>query len=214
MTTSWVVVPCQRTRLHLLYQLLSSLDHPVNRVVVVADDIDTFDVASYGVVARRDARRGVNLAYWWNVGLDYVADHETGSHEVMIVTSDTIGNGSSVALLRAALRDRGLSMVGPNPHGDTAQVWTVDQHRSVTTRVPAECFMLRGELGLRADERMPWWYCDDDLEMQARQHAPVGVIGDTGLRTAEPSTYLTNEQHQQAAESRDLFTTKWNRQPW
>ncbi len=80
--------------------------------------------------------------------------------------------------------------------------------------MPAECWLVAGELGLRADERMRWWYADDDLEMQARQRGPVGVVGGTGLELGELSSALSAEQQRWAVEARELFVRKWGCQPW
>lgn len=213
----WLVVPCQRTRLDHLRQLVTSLAHPYDRVVVVTDDVNVLPLdLPYVHFVRRDPEVGINLAAWWNVGLDYVADYYDGDqpYEVAVLTSDVVGRPDSLRLLAARLRRDNWSMIGPNLAAEGDASWTLDQQRTVLTRVPAECFMLAGELGLRADERLRWWYADDDLEMQARQRGPVGIIGGTGLRLAEPSTELSAEQQRWAVEGRELFARKWNRQPW
>lgn len=214
MTVPWLVVPCQRARLDHLRRLVASLAQPPNRTVVVTDAIEPADVDGAYVVDR-DPSDGVNLARWWNIGLDLVAERETEhAYEVAVLTSDVLGRPDSLLLLAARLRRDGWSMIGPNLAAEGDASWTLDQHRTVLTRVPAECFMLVGEQGLRADERMRWWYADDDLELQARQRGPVGIVGGTGLRLAEPSTVLTDEQRAWADEARALFVAKWNRQPW
>lgn len=217
MTSTWLVVPCQRARLPQLGRLLDSLQHPPDLTVVVADGFDAADLAGQHVVPQ-EPERGMNLARWWNLGMDYAASVAGDAwHEVAVVSSDVVGRPDSLALLRAKIRVDGLTMVGPNLAGDADATWHAGSQRTVATRVPAECWMLPGELGLRADERMRWWYADDDLEMQARRYGAlglVGVVGGTGLRLGDPSSYLSEEQQRWAAESRELFVSKWGCQPW
>lgn len=213
---SWLLVPCQRSRVGLLHRLLGSLQHPPDRVVVVAtlpDPIlpeDVTEVAAH-VLLHKEPEQFISR--WWNQGLAYIAGLADTEHEVLAVSSDYVGTADSVRLLARFLREHDLGMVGPDHHSAAARFWDLTTPRGVLDRVPGACWMLRGELGLRVDEDYRWWYSDDDLEMQARQHGRVGVLPGTGLLPGA-DTPLSQEKQRWAAEERRKFTAKWGIEPW
>lgn len=222
MTTTWVLVPCSRSRRGELYELLSGLRHPTDRVVVVTttedglQPIDVGDWADHLVTVPWD---GMRISEWWNAGLDFIAS--TRRHddrwEVLVIGSDAKGTPAGVTALREALRAHTLSMVGPDFHGRLSpgdmEVFGPRDHRDVIRRLPGSCFMVAGEEGLRCDPLLRWWYSDDDLEMQARHLNGAGLVGGVDLlhTTDHP---LDEEQTRWATEDRERFVTKWGRQPW
>lgn len=215
---SWVLIPCQRSRLDLLKRLLDSLEHPVDRVVIVAtypDPLYLQDIEDYAHYIEHISPRATehHIGRWWNVGLDCIASMAQKNHEVLVVSSDNIGTNYSVAKLGAFLREHKLAMVGPNYWGDDKQFFYPSYHRGAQTRVPGCCWMVAGELGLRCDEQFRWWYSDDDIEMQARNLGGTGIVPGIGL-LAGPDTALSVEKEQWAEEDRQKFVAKWNIQPW
>lgn len=214
---SWVVVPCQRSRLDLLRRLLDSLEHPKNHVVIIATQPDSLGFADIGghadhiVLAHRTEQY---ISTWWNLGLNYVREFaEKREHEVFVVSSDNVGRPDSIAMLATFMRDNNLAMVGPNPWQDFARIFRIEHARGCHDRVPGGCWMLAGESGLRVDEQFRWWYSDDDLEMQAREHSGAGILPGTGL-IAGPDTELSLEKQLWAVQDRRKFVEKWGKQPW
>lgn len=211
---SWVLVPCQFSRLAMLKNLLVSLDHPTEKVVVVTtipEVIRKDDLIGYSEhVLIIDSP---SIACWWNAGLDYIKTRTQKFHEVLAISSDYTGTNYSVAMLGAFMRQHGLTMSGPNPHTDQPKFFTLATPRNPLDRVPGACWMLAGESGLRADEQFRWWYSDDDLDMQARQAGGSGSIPGTGL-VGGPDTPLSEQKFQWAAEDRQKFISKWGLEPW
>lgn len=213
---SWILCPCQRSRLPLLKRLLSSLQHPSDRVVVVTTqpnpieikDLD--DIAGHRLLWPYEEH---HIAKWWNLGLNYIASIARSNYEVLAISSDYVGTNYSVAMLGVFLRRHGLTMVGPNHWSGNAVYFGPDDERHATGRVPGGCWMLAGESGLRVDENFRWWYSDDDLEMQARQYSGTGILPGTGL-VAEADTPLSAEKEQWAKEDRQKFIDKWKQEPW
>ena len=213
---SWVLVPCQRSRLDLLHRLLDSLDHSRDRVVVVAtqpDPLTPDDVAGRANHVVSYPTTEQHISRWWNAGLEYIADIAQVNHEVLAISSDYVGTNYSVAVLGVFLRQHDLSMAGPDHHTAQARFFRKEDHRGFYDRVPGPCWMVKGELGLRVDTNFRWWYSDDDLEMQARQLGPVGVIPDTGLIPG-PDSPLSEEKTIWATEDRARYVAKWSREPW
>lgn len=154
-----------------------------------------------------------HISRWWNQGLHYIAQRADDKHEVLAVSSDYVGNEHSVRMLANFLRDRQLTMVGPNHWSNEERIFKLNDPRGTTTRVPGDCWMLAGESGLRIDENFRWWYSDDDLEMQARQYSGTGILPNTGLHP-ELDSPLSEEKHKWAIEDRAKFIAKWGKEPW
>jgi len=201
----------------MLEDTLMSLQHPREHVVIVTtmpDRIlpsDVFDLAGNLQISDVEGQR---ISTWWNTGIDYIRDVNTDpEYEICAVSSDCAGNPYSIPRMREFLRSNDLIMAGPNYHTDQPQIFTADDTRTVLERVPGACWMIRGETGLRLDEQFRWWYTDDDLEMQARQLGPVGIIPDTGFQPL-PDSYLSETVAVWAVEDRQKFIDKWRVQPW
>lgn len=219
--TSWVLTPCKRSRLGELKAMLASLAADPAGVVVVTtlpDPILAHDLQGVAGHLLTFEREGLLFGQWLNHGLDYLAQDPDGPYEVLCIGSSLRGAPDTVPTLRRALRSERLTMCGPDLFGRVAG-HEVEQHRdddrTLWNRVPGTCFMVAGELGLRCDDQFRWWYSDDDLEMQARQHGPVGLVGGAGVTLTAPNGHpLSDEQHQWAVEDRAKFVSKWNREPW
>ena len=219
---TWIAVPCPGSRTDELVTLLDGLDWPAEYVMVLstsADPIDPPDLLRSRATHITFPYDEVNIGAWWNAMLRYASDREgSAPHDVLCVTSDCTGTADGVHDLALTLREEDAVMLGPGwsrPLGDLEVQVLNDVPRSVYDRVPPECFMVRGELGLRCDVRMPWWYCEDDLEMQARQVGTVGLVGGIELHPpTRAATELTAEKQAQAVKSRALFVEKWGVEPW
>ncbi|HET9257661.1 MAG TPA: hypothetical protein VFO16_21020, partial [Pseudonocardiaceae bacterium] len=108
---------------------------------------------------------GINISRWWNAGLDWISEHhEVGRYEVLCLHSDVRVEWSTLARLRSVLRGYNLAMVGPDYRRvATSSVETrydLDAW-SPEHRIPGDCALVAGELGLRFDEQFRWRYADD-----------------------------------------------------
>ena len=67
--------------------------------------------------------------------------------------------------------------------------------------------------GLACDPQFRWWYTEDDLEMQARQIGPVGLVGACPVEH-RTSHGLDPLRARWAVEDRERFVAKWGCEPW
>lgn len=85
---------------------------------------------------------------------------------------------------------------------------------NIMTRMCPWAFVVRGELGLRADEKMHWWWGDTDFEWQAIQAGGVLMLpGEAPLNTLANST-TCGALAEQAGRDGETFALKWGRRPW
>jgi len=85
---------------------------------------------------------------------------------------------------------------------------------NIATRMCPWAFVVRGELGLRADESMHWWWGDTDLEWQAIRAGGVLMLpGEAPLNTLANST-THGALAEQAGRDGETFAIKWGRRPW
>jgi hypothetical protein len=225
--STWCVVPCPGSRADELLTLVATCGIPDERLLIVTTETDTFPderaPAGSATVVLPPVR---NIARWWNEGLSWArgwAEQERlTSWEVFLPGSDVTGETWSVAMLAVELRKRGLTMVGPHldcaagqcsPRKVPVEEFHAEYPRTLWARVPGACMLVAGESGLRFDERMPWWYSDDDAETWARHHGGAGLVHGTGL--LHPQDHMLDaEQAEQATASRALYVEKWGREPW
>lgn len=219
--TTWVLSPCKRARVDELKAMLGSLAVEPAHVVVVTtlpDPILPADLLGVADHLLTFEREGLLFGQWLNFGLDYLASDAEEPYEVLCIGSSLRGTPDTVPALRRALRSERLTMCGPDLFGRLPG-HEVEQHRddqrTLWNRVPGTCFMIPGELGLRLDDQFRWWFSEDDLEMQARQHGPVGLVGGAGVTLTAPNGHpLSDEQHLWAVEDRAKFIEKWRQEPW
>jgi hypothetical protein len=85
---------------------------------------------------------------------------------------------------------------------------------NIGTRMCPWAFVVRGELELRADESMRWWWGDTDFEWQAIQAGGVLMLpGEAPLNTLANST-THGALAEQAGRDGETFALKWGRRPW
>ena len=166
----------------------------------------------------------LNLSAKWNRGLDWAAKQaaELGVTEwnVVILNDDLETGPGFLEQLARGLRSRDDVWIAyPNVHGIDIPDGVVVPTRSDTLAgqtMSGFAFMVRGESGLRFDERFAWWYGDSDFERQVRfagkQTVCVGGCYVKHLHAME-STRDNPELLAQAKCDEVAFAEKWGLDP-
>lgn len=199
---------------------LEMMNLPRNRVFVVANgenpptskDIPKATVLQYPTDE-------FNMANWWNMGLDHVHRKAKGKpYEVFVFESSTFATQDVVVKLAQTLREYDLAAVSPDrwgylPAGYVHVEKKLEPLTDMSYRMTGYAFVLKGELGLRADPKFRNWYPDDDLEWQARQAGGVGMVGQVRVGHPHIGSDLTPMLQQFADEDREKFKEKWGCYP-
>jgi hypothetical protein len=212
--STWVLTPCHQPRLGDLRASLTHLGHPAERTVVVTTNphpIDCVELAAEAFVLL-SPEPGINIARWWNTGLDWIAERQAGvPYEVLCMESDVRIDSSTLSWLRFALRAYDLAMVGADWYGvasDEVEVRRDLVPETVEHRIPGVCMLIAGELGLRFDDQFRWWYADDDFEWQHRKAGGTGLVKGTTIEHG-PGRPLADERAAYALIDYQRFVAKW-----
>jgi hypothetical protein len=217
------VVPV-RDRHDLLTECVGSVIDQVDRVIIIDNRSDPpVDVGPwFGKAAVvRVPLDPPNLSTFWNTGIALAdaAAHRAGAEawDVAVLNSDVVVPPGWVSRLSAAMRATPAVLAYPDQHGGQRQILhTKPGPVDLRQRITGYAYLLRGEEGLRLNESMRWWYSDDDLDWQARQHGGALLVPGIPVEHRDPNGAMRDrpELHQQAARDRATFKTKWGRTPW
>lgn len=212
-----------------LKKLVTQLSEQCDGVVVV-DNASTppvfarelHDAAGWNlnITVIRDAEQPPNLSRLWNVGLNAVK-----------ITMDLIGEDLyDVAIFNddAVLPDDWWDQVSRHMRFSNAAVacrplnshvlggptMKTEPDGDIMRRLCGWAFMMRGELGLRVDERFRWWYGDTDLDWQARKVGGTLLVPGDQVGNTRANQSTVGVLAEQAGHDRQTFIEKWGWAPW
>jgi hypothetical protein len=166
-----------------------------------------------------DHEQPPNLSRFWNLAFDEVEQQARmrglTSWDVGVFNDDTVIPAGWFDAVTAALRSTDAAAACSDPYG-TISVPTVkvDPDRHLLTRMCPWAFVVRGELGWRADEDLRWWFGDTDADWAFRRSGGVAII--PGYRTQNVCANSTTigVLAEQAGRDRQTFQRKHGWVPW
>lgn len=221
------VIPA-RDRHDLLADCITSVVDQVDRVIVI-DNLSRPPIepepwhGKVGVVtAPIDPP---NISTLWNIGLQLAANAAQAASDgqgfvewdVAVLNSDVVVPPGWMEALSTAMRSTEAVLVYPDQHGGRQQILhTKPEPIDLRQRITGYAYMLRGEIGLRLDESMAWWYSDDDLDWRARATGGALLVPGWPVEHRAPniSTHERPELLAQTGRDRETFRQKWGRTPW
>ena len=216
----YAIVPTHN-RPDSLQALASSLDDQADVLVVLDNasdpDVDRADltrVFSGRVVVLRDQEQPPHLSRFWNVMFEWcrvdAEIYKLDVWDVAVFNDDSQVPDWWYDIVATALRNGKAAVAHTGDRllykPDLVESYPYDRRR----RMAPHAFVVRGELGLRADESMRWWYFDDDFNRQAIDAGGVlGVPGPVAVN-AQANTSTTGALTAQAEKDRIAFEAKWS----
>lgn len=105
--------------------------------------------------------------------------------------------------------------VSTHPYHDiTSPIVHIEPNRSIGMRMCPWAFMIRGELGMRADPDFKWWWGDTDFEWQLTREAGVMLVPGPLVVNERANSTTVGELAIQAGRDREHFIRKWGFTPW
>lgn len=215
----YAIIPTHN-RPELLTALVASLGSQCDGVVVLdnaseppVDEEQLQDAAGVPVLVLRDEEQPPNLARFWNVMFEQVAEQAKGQGlaewDVAVLNDDSIVPAGWFDACSTGLRGHDTAVIAHT--STTTPALLTELHNQPGNRMTPHAFVIRGELGMRADERMKWWYQDSDLDLRARLAGGVlSVKGPTVVNSKANQTtvgFLAG----QAQADHAVFVEKWSR---
>jgi hypothetical protein len=164
-----------------------------------------------------------NLARLWNIGLA-VARHaagdtanDPGAWDVALLCDDAILPAGWFTAVSTWMRVHGAA--AGSTHSITpvcAPIVKTAPDGDIVNRMCGWAFLLRGEAGLRADESMHWWFCDTDLDWQARAAGGMVIAPGPVVANERPNDFTSTVPGlaERAGQDREAFVAKWGSAPW
>jgi hypothetical protein len=160
-----------------------------------------------------------NLSRLWNLGLGAADELAVGAGlnrwDVAVVNDDAVLPDGWFDACATAMRQHGAAAACTDPHGRlTAPLLKTSPDRDVFTRMCGWAFLLRGELRLRADERLRWWWGDTHLDFSARSAGGMLIIPGPSVGNRYANSTTVGALAEQAERDRAMFASIWGQAPW
>lgn len=219
MASTYAVIPTHN-RIPQLTSLVSSLHGNVDRIIIVdnasspamrlGDFTDPHSGTEVSLIY--DSEQPPNLYRLWNVAFN-VADlfaSTAGAEQwnVAVFNDDTVLPDGWVPAVSTALRSSPAAIAcGSENHAQTTPYLKTQLQRF--PRMTPHAFMMKGELGLRADESFRWWWGDTDMDAQAVIAGGVLIIPDYIAVNSCANSTTVDKLAEQAGRDGETFRQKW-----
>lgn len=195
----------------------------IARIVVIADGQNAYDriaehLEMYPTVVLRQVDEGVGIHAMWNIGLA-----ESTTTHCLFLNDDVAITPADIEVMSSVLdKDSNIGLICPNY--DDRVFHAVHEIATTTCRgrydgtggLAGFCMMLTKDLvsSWKFDERMKWWYGDDDVLMWVtRTQKRKAIITSLAACSTNQSWTITNDPPAgfDAIVDRDrtLFALKW-----
>ena len=219
MNELWAVIPsCCRGE--PLGKLVSQLQDEGVSVVVIDTGYDPPLEPLGGVTVIRDVEQPKNISRWWNTGISYVSKlfHDTSTrHAIAILNDDVVLQPNTVRVLAEEMWAVGSTIAYPDQHGKGHNLLNTEARQiDLRDRIVGYAFVIDGHSDIYADERLEWWFGDDDIDWKARKRNGSLLVGGVTVQHLSPNGWqVTNpELVERAWQDRVEFARKWGMTPW
>lgn len=167
----------------------------------------------------RDEQQPPNLYKLWNKGLTDIKRHchftSTNAWDVAVFNDDTIIPQGWWDAVSEVMRLGTYAAASGDTLGVVREVTALTlPDGNITHRMCPWAFMMRGELGIRADERYGWWWGDTDLDWQLRQRGGLALVPGMLTQNTLANSTTVGALAAQAGRDGESFALKWGACPW
>jgi hypothetical protein len=173
------------------------------------------------IVIRQEPLQPPNIAFLWNWGLDYIEQRMMGlgvpQWDVALLCDDVNVPPEWFDTVSNAMRSVGAAAGSTNSVRPTdIPVLKVNPDQDIYGRMNGAAFIVVGEKKHRADETMHWWWCDTDMDWQARLDGGTMIAPGPVAVNSRPNEFTNTkpELGHQAGLDAAAFVAKWGHRPW
>ena len=198
-------------QVHCTLVIDNASEPPLHTVLKKRNDPD-----KPGLVFLRDMTQPANLARLWNIGFAQIRMVAEPNYTIAVLTDDVrIPAGWFDAVAEAM--DRTGAAAGCSSPWDgrlTQEILKTHRDNDIVNRMFGPAFMVRGEAGLEADERLKWWWNDTDLDWKARGAGGMVVIPSHPVVNLYPNHSTVGVNAEQAGRDAKTFAEIYGGRPW
>lgn len=224
----YAIIPTHNRPAHLV-SLIESLADQCDSIIVIdnasdppvtADVIVDAKIPQSGVSIIPDDEQPPNLSRLWNIGLEAIAAgvRHMGltQWDVAIFNDDAVIPAGWYDYVSDALRAHPTANVACTNACNVSHPPILKERPDgdITTRMCPWAFVVKGELGQRADERFRWWWGDTDWDWSARQNGGVLILPGYLTQNVGANSSTVGELAVQAGRDGQEFGRKWGVRPW
>lgn len=163
-----------------------------------------------------------NLSALWNRGLDWIGSWfgDDDRWNVALLCDDVVLPPDWFESVRTTMRGHGASAASRHQMTNiSSPILKTEPDRDLANRMCGWAFMVAGERGLRADERLHWWWCDTHMDFLARKNGGMVIAPGEPARNGAANYWTTRrpELAEQAGRDGDTFAEIWAHdggRPW
>lgn len=211
----------------LLQNCVSSIGPQVDRVIVIDNasepqvqltDFSSDHSRDFVITLMRVEDQPPNLSMLWNRGIDWImSTHPEPPVLIAFLCDDTAIPPEWFQAVSGAMALTGAAAGCSNPWGGHGgPILKTSPDSDIMGRMPGWAFILDGSKGLRADERLHWWWTDTDMDWKARAAGGMVMISGFPVHNIHPNQYTVSrpELSEQAGKDGETFVDIWGWRPW
>jgi hypothetical protein len=199
-----------------LKECIEAIRWQVDEVVLVEGGPDAQMLASEFPIIREP---DLNISKWWNLGLNLIEgkarDKGQVQWDVAVLNDDAIVPPGWMDAVSSAMREQ---KAAAGCSGGTAVPHQVLHQEpgpvGLITRMKGFAFVLAGEKGLRANEKLTWYFSDDHVDWMARKLGGMVMVPGLGVDHLHPNAQMTPQMQAQVAQDAADFYGYWGMRPW
>lgn len=164
---------------------------------------------------------GVNISAWWNIGLTHARMAAGGlfrgtnrKWDVAIINDDVIVPEGWFDAVAGTMRQMGVAAACSGGTSGMSVLHTTPGPVGLDSRLQGFAYVVAGELGLRANERLKWYFSDDWMDWESRKLGGMVMIPGFHVRHLYPNGQMTPEMHAQTAADAQTFVDIYGMRPW
>ena len=197
-------------------ECLQAVKDQVDNIVLVEGGPNAQMLTDYESVIREPE---MNISKWWNMGLRLIESQARAERltqwDVVVLNDDAIIPIGWVHAVASAMREAGAAAACSGGNGVPHQVLHTEPGPvGLMTRMKGFAFVLAGEKGIRADEKLRWYFSDDHVDWMARRLGGMLMIPGFSVNHLHPNMQMTGELQETVPEDAAHFYGYWGKRPW
>lgn len=171
------------------------------------------------VIYDLDSVKEINISRWWNVGLGWGEQYARKwggfkKWDVAILNDDAIVPEGWFDAVSGTMRQMGVAAGCSGAPPGMPVLHTRPGPVGLETRLQGFAYIVAGELGLRANEQLRWYFTDDYMDWESRKLGGMVMVPGFRVNHLYPNGQMSPEIEAQVAQDAQTFVNLYGMRPW